>query len=89
MSIDNLSTVLQNAPFCIAKLPLLERKTGSFRMQKWQFWNAKVAVLERKSGSFRNHSDFFAENRLFFLILIEIDVTLYMFSFCKNYGENK
>ena len=28
---------LQNAPFCIAKLPLLERKTATFRTQNWQF----------------------------------------------------
>ena len=28
---------LQNAPFCVAKLALLECKTGTFRMQNWQF----------------------------------------------------
>ena len=47
-----LHVVLQNAPFCIAKLPLLDCKTGSFRTQNWQFWNAKVAVLENGMNGF-------------------------------------
>ena len=47
-----LHTVLQNAPFCIAKRTILERKTASFALQKWQFWSAKSAVLERKTHRF-------------------------------------
>ena len=31
---------------CFAKLPLLECKTGSFRMQNWHFWNSELALLE-------------------------------------------
>ena len=53
--IQALHIVLQNAPFCIAKLPLLECKTATFGTQNCHFWNAKRTVLERKTGSFGNH----------------------------------
>ena len=34
---NSLHTVLQNAPFCIAKRTILECKTATFAMQNWQF----------------------------------------------------
>ena len=41
-----LSTVLQNAPFCIAKRTVLERKTHRFGMQNAPFWKTPQFALE-------------------------------------------
>ena len=46
----------QNGAFCILKRCVLQRKTATFAMQKWQFWNAKVAVLECDFGELISHS---------------------------------
>ena len=46
----------QYGAFCTLKRCVLQRKTATFAVQKWQFWNAKVAVLECDFGELISHS---------------------------------